>query len=309
MSVHADPIIVVEDLVVRYGERTVLDGISFEVRQGEVFVILGGSGSGKTTLLRNLVGLMRPAAGRIFVKANALYGTYGAGGEAGYRWLERFQPVHQIAYTWFEYDVPDDAFQEAATGGWVVTGPTEKTAFRPWNYDVDPAELDSALEHVELYLRALSERYRDVREPQFRMPLGLAYVATASYGTVLDEMRFLIQRYPDCEPALGLGGDVMVRWKVGSLKFQNDEYLTGFRETRSPREGVWPDTESAARAAALAGISGAVAIAHSELGVVLEARGRIREAAYNYRAALRIEPTYEPARVRLSAIQAAFGGH
>ena len=60
-----DPFIAVENLVVRYGDRTVLDGVSFEVRQGEIFVILGGSGSGKTTLLRTLVGLKRPAAGRI----------------------------------------------------------------------------------------------------------------------------------------------------------------------------------------------------------------------------------------------------
>jgi len=67
VEIH-DPIIVVEDLVVRYGDRTVLDGVSFEVRRGEVFVILGGSGSGKTTLLRNLVGLMRPASGRILIK-------------------------------------------------------------------------------------------------------------------------------------------------------------------------------------------------------------------------------------------------
>jgi len=66
--VNSDPIIVVEDLVVRYGDRTVLDGVSFEVRQGEILVILGGSGSGKTTLLRNLVGLMRPASGRILIK-------------------------------------------------------------------------------------------------------------------------------------------------------------------------------------------------------------------------------------------------
>jgi phospholipid/cholesterol/gamma-HCH transport system ATP-binding protein len=63
-----DPFIVVEDLVVRYGDRTVLDGVSFEVRQGEIFVILGGSGSGKTTLLRTLVGLKRPAAGRILFR-------------------------------------------------------------------------------------------------------------------------------------------------------------------------------------------------------------------------------------------------
>jgi phospholipid/cholesterol/gamma-HCH transport system ATP-binding protein len=68
MMGNHQPIIVVEDLVVKYGDRTVLDGVSFEVRQGEVFVILGGSGSGKTTLLRNLVGLMRPASGRILIK-------------------------------------------------------------------------------------------------------------------------------------------------------------------------------------------------------------------------------------------------
>ena len=68
MTKQTDPIIVVEDLVVRYGEYTVLDGVNFEVRQGEIFVILGGSGSGKTTLLKNLVGLMRPASGRILIE-------------------------------------------------------------------------------------------------------------------------------------------------------------------------------------------------------------------------------------------------
>ncbi len=250
----------------------------------------------------------RPTTGRIFVNANALHGTYGAGGEMGYRWLKRFQPVNQIAYTWFEYDVPEDALPENPTDPRRVTGPTAKTVFRPWNYDTDPSELDAALEHVELYLRGLSERYRDIREPQFRMPLGLAYAATASYGTVLDEMRALVEQYPECELALGLGGEVMVRWKVGSLKFENTEYLTGFREARLSQDGTRPDTESAARAAALAGITAAIAIAHSELGAALEGRGRIREAAHNYRAALEIEPTYEPARIRFAAIQAALGG-
>jgi phospholipid/cholesterol/gamma-HCH transport system ATP-binding protein len=62
-----DPILVVENLVARYGDRTVLEDVSFTVRRGEVFVILGGSGSGKTTLLRCLVGLKRPASGRILL--------------------------------------------------------------------------------------------------------------------------------------------------------------------------------------------------------------------------------------------------
>jgi len=65
MSSTEDTVIEVEDLVVKYGNRTVLEGVSFGVRRGEIFVILGGSGSGKTTLLRNLVGLMQPHSGRI----------------------------------------------------------------------------------------------------------------------------------------------------------------------------------------------------------------------------------------------------
>jgi phospholipid/cholesterol/gamma-HCH transport system ATP-binding protein len=60
-------IIEVRDLVVKYGDRTVLDGINLSVRWGEVFVILGGSGCGKSTLLRNLVGLMRPHSGQILI--------------------------------------------------------------------------------------------------------------------------------------------------------------------------------------------------------------------------------------------------
>jgi phospholipid/cholesterol/gamma-HCH transport system ATP-binding protein len=61
------PIISVRDLVVRYGEREVLKGITFDVHPGENLVILGGSGGGKSTLLRNLVGLMRPHAGSILI--------------------------------------------------------------------------------------------------------------------------------------------------------------------------------------------------------------------------------------------------
>jgi len=60
-----DNLIEVTDLVVKYGDRTVLDGVTFNVPRGETFVILGGSGSGKSTLLRNLVGLMRPHSGCI----------------------------------------------------------------------------------------------------------------------------------------------------------------------------------------------------------------------------------------------------
>lgn len=65
METQSDNILEVHDLKVKYGERTVLDGVNLTVKRGEVFVILGGSGCGKSTLLRNLVGLMRPYSGKI----------------------------------------------------------------------------------------------------------------------------------------------------------------------------------------------------------------------------------------------------
>lgn len=48
-----------------YDEQIVLADVSFSVRRGEVFFIIGGSGCGKSTLLRNLVGLNHPLAGSV----------------------------------------------------------------------------------------------------------------------------------------------------------------------------------------------------------------------------------------------------
>jgi phospholipid/cholesterol/gamma-HCH transport system ATP-binding protein len=58
-------IVSVENLIVRYGEKTVLDGVSAFFDASEIRVILGGSGCGKTTLLRTIVGLIKPYAGRV----------------------------------------------------------------------------------------------------------------------------------------------------------------------------------------------------------------------------------------------------
>jgi len=60
----AAPVISVENLVHRYGDRTALNGVSFDVRPAEVFGLLGPNGSGKTTLFRILSTLMLPTAGR-----------------------------------------------------------------------------------------------------------------------------------------------------------------------------------------------------------------------------------------------------
>lgn len=58
--------ITVRDLTLAYGDFVVMRDLNFTVRQGEVFVIMGGSGCGKSTLLRTMIGLQEPAKGEIF---------------------------------------------------------------------------------------------------------------------------------------------------------------------------------------------------------------------------------------------------
>jgi len=49
----------------RYGDRVVLENVSFAVRRAEIFFIIGGSGCGKSTLLRHMIGLKQPAHGTV----------------------------------------------------------------------------------------------------------------------------------------------------------------------------------------------------------------------------------------------------
>ena len=59
--------ILARELVKRYKGRTALDGLSLEIRQGELFSLLGENGAGKTTAVKVLTGLTPPSAGEAFV--------------------------------------------------------------------------------------------------------------------------------------------------------------------------------------------------------------------------------------------------
>lgn len=57
--------IALENVTKRYGDRTVVDRVTFEVKRGEVLALLGGSGSGKTTTLKMINRLIVPTEGRV----------------------------------------------------------------------------------------------------------------------------------------------------------------------------------------------------------------------------------------------------
>jgi phospholipid/cholesterol/gamma-HCH transport system ATP-binding protein len=59
------------------GGRRVLDDLSFEVRRGEVFVIVGSSGTGKSVLLKHMVRLLTPTAGQVWVDGSCISAAWG----------------------------------------------------------------------------------------------------------------------------------------------------------------------------------------------------------------------------------------
>lgn len=66
---NSDAHITVRDLTMAYGSFVLMRDLNFEVRRGDVFIIMGGSGCGKSTLLRHLLGLKDPTKGEIYYGA------------------------------------------------------------------------------------------------------------------------------------------------------------------------------------------------------------------------------------------------
>ncbi len=77
MSQTAENVIEVRDLSARFGDTTLFRHVTFDVRRGEVFVVLGGSGCGKSTLLKLMIGLVPPAAGRVGILDTDVWSTGG----------------------------------------------------------------------------------------------------------------------------------------------------------------------------------------------------------------------------------------
>jgi len=92
MKAKSDIVITVKHLAAGYGERQVLRDINFEVRRGEVLVIIGSSGCGKSTLLKHMIGLYPPQQGQVWIEGENLV---AAEGEARTRLLRHFGVVFQ----------------------------------------------------------------------------------------------------------------------------------------------------------------------------------------------------------------------
>ncbi len=72
-----EPIIEVENLSVQFGALEVLRDVSFQIKRGEIIVVVGGSGCGKTTLLRHIIGLRKPQGGSVRITGLDVHNSSG----------------------------------------------------------------------------------------------------------------------------------------------------------------------------------------------------------------------------------------
>lgn len=82
----------VEKLYAGYDNRAIMEDLNFEVRTGEIFVILGGSGCGKSTVLKHMIGLVPPISGRVLIQGRDMI---TARGKARNRLLQRIGVAFQ----------------------------------------------------------------------------------------------------------------------------------------------------------------------------------------------------------------------
>jgi phospholipid/cholesterol/gamma-HCH transport system ATP-binding protein len=71
------PLIRVEGLTAGYDDHVILENVTFDVEEGEVFIILGGSGCGKSTLLKQMIGLNQPLAGKVLIAGEDIVSASG----------------------------------------------------------------------------------------------------------------------------------------------------------------------------------------------------------------------------------------
>jgi phospholipid/cholesterol/gamma-HCH transport system ATP-binding protein len=69
----SEPHVEVRDLTMAFGPVVVQERLEFQIRRGEIFVIMGDSGCGKSTLMRHMIGLNRPARGDVLYDGEPLW--------------------------------------------------------------------------------------------------------------------------------------------------------------------------------------------------------------------------------------------
>ena len=222
------------------------------------------------------------STGTLIVNANALHGIYGNGGMAAYQWLRPIKPTKRIAYTWFRYDLPEGYFHDhpdlKANPQWLPN------RFRSYPPTLHRSERVRAWRTLHSYLASLRENFSTVRDQTYRYGLAWSFISVGAYGEALEEIRAMLKENPSSEELIGVGGELMVRWKLGILSFDGDDYLKG-PVPKKVYVSSRLEVEEAAQAAQKVKLSNLFFSTHMALARALGKANRPYQAKICYRAA------------------------
>jgi len=156
----AEALVRVEGLTMAFGKTVIQHDLSFEIRRGEVFVVIGGSGSGKSTLLRHLIGLQPPAAGRVRYGDEDLF---AADPEAQARLRRLFGVMFQAGALWSSMTVGENLMLPMVLFSRLDAAERERQArFKlalvglPDQFDAEPSTLSGGMRKRAAIARALA---------------------------------------------------------------------------------------------------------------------------------------------------------
>jgi tetratricopeptide (TPR) repeat protein len=218
-----------------------------------------------------------PSNGHILVNANAFYGVMNQGDKA-YSWLKDYEPAIQIAFTWFEFEIPQGTF-------------------------ADPPDYEEWRQLFISYVIDMQNRYPAIENIQYHIELARLCISLRAYDLAFSELRSLLLRQPDCMPAFVLGGELIVRYKLGVQLFKGTEYLYGNQSQKKP--GVTLDDDYVASMAKRAGVGNQISVLYNWIGMERFQSRDINNAVEAFKTALMFNPDNSDAKASLARIEQA----
>ncbi len=188
--------------------------------------------------------------------------------------MRDLEPVDQIAYTWFEYRLPERSDSEHLA---------------QWQ------RLDRLGGHL-LHVRGETA----FSDPRLRLTLAGTLAAVTLYGPAFNEIRSVLDEHPEDEGALRLGGELIVRHKLGILRYRGDEYLTGFRE---PPVAASLQPHEVVDLALAAEVGEQTSTLYTMLGSAWLGERRLGDAMIATRMAVALDPSNGVARDNLQQLE------
>lgn len=189
-------LIKVRDVVTRFASKTVHDKISIDIKEGEVYGILGGSGSGKSTLLREIIMLQSFQSGSIEVLGKQIQGiSYRDSIELKKKWAVLFQfgalysslnVIENVSLPLVEYtDLPKELIEQIALSKLKMSG------LKSESFYLFPSELSGGMKKRVALARALAmePKIMFLDEPTS----GLDPVSAENFDRLIREIASLLQ--------------------------------------------------------------------------------------------------------------------